>query len=92
VNIALTCFGRYVRWLPGTPLHWACGSSNEVTVTALLDNKADPNARDKDSVTPLIIATATGSAAIVGVRQRFGIVQTVDGNGSYLTPWHYLDC
>ena len=51
----------------GSPLHWACGGGHLGSADALLAQSADPNARDRDTVTPLILATATGSAAIVEV-------------------------
>ncbi len=54
----------------GAPIHWACGGAHAETAKALLAHAADPNARDRDTITPLILATATRSADIVEVGEQ----------------------
>ena len=51
----------------GAPLHWACGGAHTETAKALLAHGANPTARDRDTITPLILATATRSSDIVEV-------------------------
>lgn len=48
-----------------TALHWAVASDNEAIVKILINNGANVNMADRDSVTPLILASNMGNLNIV---------------------------
>ena len=55
-----------------TSLHFACSNLRPKTVKLLLEKGANPNMKDRDGVTPLMIATALGFKDIVEILIRHG--------------------
>ena len=77
-----------------TPLHLVCNRGTERSLKMLLENRADPNARDEHGKTPLHIAVREGNAVFVQILLNYGArVDIVDDYGG--TPLHEvntLDC
>ena len=59
-----------------TPLHAACANLRPRTVKLLLENGADPNVKDDDGVTPLMIARALGFTDIITMLKDAGAEDT----------------
>lgn len=65
-----------------TPLHAACANRRPRTVKLLLENGADPNVKDDDGVTPLMIARALGFTDIITMLTDAGAEDTEGVSGS----------
>ena len=65
-----------------TPLHAACANLRPRTVKLLLENGADPNVKDDDGVTPLMIARALGFTDIITMLTDAGAEDTEGVTGS----------
>jgi hypothetical protein len=59
-----------------TPLHFACANLRPRTVKLLLENGANPNVKDVDGVTPLMIASALGFRDIITMLTDAGAEDT----------------
>ena len=66
-----------------TPLHYAANEGRQNDAKLLLENGADPNARDDDAWTPLHFATQFGAVEIVTLLLAHGAeVDPLDSNGN----------
>ena len=57
---------------PFEPLHWTAITDDVAVMDKLLGRGADPNARDEDGRTPLMVAAAFDSRAVAEVLLRYG--------------------
>ena len=57
-----------------TPLHFSVHDGRREIAGFLLQNGADPNARDEEDRTPLAYATEKGDSDMIDMLRKYGLV------------------